>query len=116
MSDAADPARISQLAEGVPGGVKGLVELFITHTSESMRQLRAAADESRAPDVHLHAHRGAGTAGALGAAQLADLFRKLEASARQPGMPDVRALVAEVEQELMRVHVFLSTLISDDRR
>jgi hypothetical protein len=31
-------------------------------------------------------------------------------------MPDVRALVAEVEQELMRVHVFLSTLISDDRR
>lgn len=111
MADAADTTRIKQVSNGVPGGLTALVELFISHTTETARQLRVAADESRAAEVHMLAHRGVGTAGAFGAVRLTELFRKLDVLARQPQMEGVGDLLTELEAELARVHAFLSALI-----
>ena len=114
--DPADAARLNELSNGVPGGLRGLVELFVSHTTEAARHLRAAANESRAADVQMLAHRGAGTAGAIGATRLVELFRKLEVLARQPGMPGLDTLVGSVEHELARVHGFLSQLTAERPR
>ncbi len=113
MSDPADASRIRQLADGVPGGLRGLVELFVSHTTEAAGQLRAAATEARAAEVQMLAHRGAGTAGAFGAVQLTALFRQVEALATQPQMPGIGPHVDALEEELARVHRFLSALLQD---
>lgn len=115
MFDPADGARIRELSNGVPGGLRGLVELFISHTGEAAAQLRRAADEGRVVDVQLLSHRGAGTAGALGAARLMALFRELESAARQSAQERLAPLVTDLEQELARVHAYLASLIDADR-
>jgi HPt (histidine-containing phosphotransfer) domain-containing protein len=112
MSDPADGPRIRELSNGVPGGLQGLVDLFISHTSEARADLRKAADEGRVVDVQLLAHRGAGTAGAFGAGRLLELFREIEAAARQNASDAIAPLVAALEQELARVHLFLETLVA----
>jgi HPt (histidine-containing phosphotransfer) domain-containing protein len=110
MKDPADASRINQLADGTPGGLRGLIDLFIAHSSETVRQLRAAAAASRAGEVEMLAHRAAGTAGAFGATQLMGLLRRIEALAKQPHPEGLDALAVEVEQELARVHAFLTAI------
>jgi HPt (histidine-containing phosphotransfer) domain-containing protein len=115
MPDPADGDRIRELSNGVPGGLRGLVELFISHTGEAAGQLRKAVDEGRAVDVQVLSHRGAGTAGAFGAARLMALFRELESTARQSATERLAVLVTDLEQELTRVHAYLASLIESDR-
>jgi HPt (histidine-containing phosphotransfer) domain-containing protein len=111
MTEPADAARIRQFAADVPGGLPALVEQFIQHSADTVRDLRAAADAGTASPVHLLAHRGAGTAGVVGAAPLMELLRRTEALGKQGDIPAARDAVAEVEAELARVHAFLRTLL-----
>ena len=113
MPDPADDVRIRELSNGVPGGLRGLIDLFVSHTREAAGQLRSASDEGRIVDVQVLSHRGAGTAGAFGATRLMELFRELESAARQPAAARIAPLVAELDQELARVHEFLSSLLDD---
>jgi HPt (histidine-containing phosphotransfer) domain-containing protein len=116
MKDPADASRINQLADGTPGGLRRLIDLFITHSSETTAQLRAAAADARTGDVEMLAHRAAGTAGALGAARLMGLFRQIEALAKQPQPEGLAPLVAAAEEELARVHAFLSGIADQHDR
>jgi HPt (histidine-containing phosphotransfer) domain-containing protein len=110
MSDPADIERIRHFADDMPGGLQDLVEQFIAHMAETVRELRAAADIEDVARVQLLAHRGAGTAGVFGAARLMELLRRTESQAKEKAMAQAAASVAEVEAELARVHAFLRTL------
>ncbi len=111
MTAPADAARIRQFADDVPGGLQALVEQFIQHSAETIRDLRAAAEAGAAAQVHLLAHRGAGTAGVFGAAPLTELLRRTESLGRDGDVAAARLAVAEVEAELTRVHEYLRTLL-----
>lgn len=113
MQEPADAARIRQFADDVPGGLAALVEQFIQHSADTVRDLRAAADAGTAPQVRLLAHRGAGTAGVFGAAPLMALLRRAEALSEQGDITAARGAVAEVEAELARVHDFLHHLLQE---
>jgi HPt (histidine-containing phosphotransfer) domain-containing protein len=115
MADPADVARIRQFAEDMPGGLQELVEQFIAHTAETLRELRAALDAADVPRVQMLAHRGAGTAGVCGAARLLALLREVESQARGQNVEPLDASIAEAEAELARVHAFLGRLLEDER-
>ena len=116
MKDPADASRINQLSDGTPGGLRRLIDLFITHSSDTAAQLRSAVTESRPADVEMLAHRAAGTAGAFGASRLMGLLRQVETLAKQPHAEGLPALVTEVEEELARVHAFLSQVADQHER
>jgi HPt (histidine-containing phosphotransfer) domain-containing protein len=115
MSDPADIERIRRFADDMPGGLQDLVEQFIAHTAETVRDLRAAADAADVARVQLLAHRGAGTAGVFGAARLMELLRQAESQAKEKAMTQAAGSVAEVEVELARVHAFLRTLQQNEK-
>jgi HPt (histidine-containing phosphotransfer) domain-containing protein len=116
MKDPADASRITQLSDGTPGGLRRLIDLFITHSSDTAAQLRSAVSDSRPADIEMLAHRAAGTAGAFGASRLMGLLRQIESQARQPPPEGLAALVVEVEAELARVHAFLAEIADQHGR
>lgn len=111
MTAPADAARIRQFADDVPGGLRALVEQFIQHSGDTVRDLRAAAEAGTASQVRLLAHRGAGTAGVFGAAPLMELLRRTESLGLDGDIAAARLAVAEVEAELTRLHEYLRTLL-----
>jgi HPt (histidine-containing phosphotransfer) domain-containing protein len=115
MADPADVARIRQFADDIPGGLQELVEQFIAHTAETVRELRAAVDAGDVPRVQMLAHRGAGTAGVCGAARLMELLREVESHAKANNPEPLHAAVAEVDAELAHVHAFLGRLLDEER-
>jgi HPt (histidine-containing phosphotransfer) domain-containing protein len=115
MTEPADIERIREFADAMPGGLKELVEEFIAHTTETVRELRASANAVDAKQVQMFAHRAAGTAGVCGAYRLLDLLRVVELQAKQKATDRFDEGVAEVEAELVRVHAFLAQLLQDER-
>jgi HPt (histidine-containing phosphotransfer) domain-containing protein len=114
MSAPIDAPRIRQLAEGIPGGLRELVELFISHTGTTMVELRAAVDGGNITAVGTLAHRCCGSAGAFGAARLLERLRALESAAKQGRSEAIPELVDDVSHELGRTHDALTRLLADE--
>lgn len=114
MSEPIDAVRIRQLADGIPGGLRELVELFISHTRTTMSELRAAADADNVPAIGTLAHRCCGSAGAFGANRLLEFLRALESAAKQGRREAIPALLDDVAQELGRTHEALTRLLEDE--
>lgn len=113
MSHPADLTRLRGFSDGTPEGLRALVQSFITHTSNTVAELRAVTPSSPA-DIHMLSHRAAGAAGACGATLLAELLRSVEASAKAGDLEGIEEQVAAVEIELARVRTFLRPLLEDD--
>jgi HPt (histidine-containing phosphotransfer) domain-containing protein len=110
MTTPADAARIREFADGMPGGVRGFVELFVTHTTAAARELRAAVQQGNAADIQAVAHRSIGSSAACGAVRLTQLLREVETAGRDGRLDGIDARVGELEAELSRVHAFLQAL------
>jgi HPt (histidine-containing phosphotransfer) domain-containing protein len=115
MTEPADVARIRSFADGMPGGLKELVEQFIAHTTETIGELRVAANAADVSRVQMLAHRAAGTAGVCGAARLMALLREVENHAKNKAVERFTDGVAAIEAELARVHAFLAQLLDNER-
>jgi HPt (histidine-containing phosphotransfer) domain-containing protein len=112
MREPVDPSRIALLADGMPGGVQGLVNLFVSHVGATLTELREASDAARAEDVRQLAHRACGAAGAIGAPVLLERLRHVESLGRQRAMRGIDSHVRAVEEEFVRVSEYLAALVA----
>ncbi len=107
-----DPEAMTRLLDitgGDQGFVDELIDTFIEDATTQIDALRAAASASDAEAMVRPAHSLKSNAANVGATELGDLARGLEADGRTGAVPDVDARVASVEKEFAAVrHALLA--------
>ncbi len=101
-----DPEAMTRLLDitgGDQGFVDELIDTFIEDATTQIDALRAAASASDAEAIVRPAHSLKSNAANVGATELGDLARGLEADGRTGAVPDVDARVASVEKEFAAV-------------
>jgi CheY-like chemotaxis protein/HPt (histidine-containing phosphotransfer) domain-containing protein len=97
-----DPVVVGQLLEldeAAGGGVLGeLVELFVEDTPQRVRAIATAATTGDAEALRKAAHALKGSAGNVGAVDLAGVCARIEAFARDGQLSSARTLVGDVER------------------
>src|ERR671919_44693 len=89
-SSVLDPSVVARLTASFsdPGSVAGLIDTFLQHAPEQLRELREGANRGDADVVRRTAHTLKSNAATFGAVALADVSRDLESRARTgPGRP-----------------------------
>lgn len=81
MTTPVDLERMAAFSDGSPEGLRMLMELFVTDSAETLRELLAAVDRRDRQAVELLAHRAGGTCSSCGAHRLAQLLARLEQAA-----------------------------------
>ena len=107
-----DPTAMTRLLEitgGDQGFVDELVDTFIQDATAQIEALRAAATAGDGEAVVRPAHSLKSNAANVGATDLGELARGLEADGRAGRVPDVAARVASVETEFAAVRDALLT-------
>jgi HPt (histidine-containing phosphotransfer) domain-containing protein len=105
-----DPAALERLRQiGGPDLVRQMLALFRDGTAQRLAETRAASDAGRADGVARAAHALVSSAGNVGATELMDRARALEAAARS-GAAEVPALVAQLEEAHARLAAPLAAL------
>jgi HPt (histidine-containing phosphotransfer) domain-containing protein len=101
-----DPTAMTRLLEitgGDQGFVDELVDTFIDDATTQIEALRAAAITGDAETIVRPAHSLKSNAANVGATELGELARELEADGRAGRVPDVAARIARVETEFTAV-------------
>jgi HPt (histidine-containing phosphotransfer) domain-containing protein len=98
---------LAELGELGPGLVEGIVTAFLETVPQRTAELRIAAEHQDLEEVSRLAHGVRGSAGYVGAATLADLYRELEEG-------DLSRL-DDVDAELGRVCAALRELLAGPR-
>jgi PleD family two-component response regulator len=104
-SDTLDLAVIDAFREaGAPEFTRRLFDRFIQEAGARVRTLKEAADHADAPALNAIAHSLKGSSMIMGASRLASLCAQVEEQlAMTPVVEISPALVAEIDQELVRV-------------
>ena len=101
-----DPAAMTRLLEitgGDQGFVDELIDTFIEDATTQIDALRVAATAGDAEAIVRPAHSLKSNAANVGATDLGELARRLEADGRSGRVPDVDARIATVETEFAAV-------------
>lgn len=91
------PDELRQLAESDEGLVKEVLHVFQTDTTDRLSKLRAALDRNDLAQVRNQAHAIKGSAGQVGAIEVAALCREIESRALASDPTTLRPLLARVE-------------------
>jgi HPt (histidine-containing phosphotransfer) domain-containing protein len=105
-----DPDAMTRLLEitgGDVGFVDELVDTFIDDASTQLLALRSAGDANDAAGVVRPAHSLKSNSVNVGATNLAEMCRMLEADGRSGEVPDMTARIAAVEAEFAAVRAAL---------
>lgn len=101
--------RLSPEDEAEPGAfVAEVVELFRSHAPSQIEALERAAAAGDLTEAAHVAHGLKGSSGHVGAIRLSMLCARLEADALSGALPETRALVSAISEELDRVLVALT--------
>jgi HPt (histidine-containing phosphotransfer) domain-containing protein len=98
---------------GEPTLLRDLHALFTRDTADRLRTLREAATARNADALWFSAHTMKGSAGTLGAIEMADLCRRIEDSANAHDFAEAGRLVEELDREADRVTRALTHAIEE---
>src|SRR3954454_13444762 len=99
MPTPVDLTRLEAFCDGTPEGFRGVVEIFLSDTLETLTELDAAITRGDRAAVRLRAHRAGGSCAACGASALAALLEHLESPPGEPRVGDESALARHVAAE-----------------
>jgi HPt (histidine-containing phosphotransfer) domain-containing protein len=91
--------------------LRDLHALLMRDNPERLRTLRDAATTGDTEELRFSAHTIKGSAGSLGATEMADLCRRIEDSARAGNFAEATTLVDELERETTKVAAALTRAI-----
>lgn len=113
-----DLARLREFSDGTPEGLRELVEIFLSDSAQTMRELAAAVREGAAAQVELLAHRAGGSSAACGAARLSDLLFDLERLGRARAVAGAGDVMRAAEAEFVEIQAVLGAHLgkTQDRR
>jgi len=97
--------------EDDPGLFSELINMFLSDTPERMRSLSEALDRGDTGAIERAAHALKSSAANLGALELSDLFREIEAAGRDRDLTRAKPLVAQMHPEYERVEAALRSEI-----
>jgi HPt (histidine-containing phosphotransfer) domain-containing protein len=98
---------------GDRGAVAGLIDTFLQHAPELLRELRGGASSGDLAIVRRTAHTLKSNAATFGASGLADVSRDLESRAAAGTLETATPLVDRVDAELRRVQAALGDVRED---
>lgn len=93
--------------DGNPGFLAELIDLFLSHGSQMLADLRTAFSAGNAAELLRLAHTLRGSAGGLGARRLSGLCAALEEDLRAGVRETVPAQIGAIEAEFARVRPVL---------
>ena len=99
MAESFDPAIVAPLRAGKPDLWKRLVGIFLEHTTQNLEILDRALQGNDCAAVHMTAHSLKSSSANMGATKLSDLFRRLEAAAKEAKLDTGDTLFAEIRRE-----------------
>jgi len=108
ITDAAD---IKARFDEDPELMREIIDLFLADYPERVAALYAALDRRDAPEVRLQAHSLKGSAGAIGAGQLAAAAAAVESLARCGALDDAAPACVTVEEQLSQIAPLLAALV-----
>ncbi|MCK6553832.1 Hpt domain-containing protein [Candidatus Binatia bacterium] len=111
-----DAADIKARFDEDPDLMREIIDLFLTDYRERLTALQAALDRNDAGDLCLQAHSLKGSAGAIGASQVAASAATLESLARAGALADAGPACQAVRQQLDRIAPLLGALLAADPR
>jgi HPt (histidine-containing phosphotransfer) domain-containing protein len=102
---------IEELANGDPEVVAELVTMFVRHTSETIRKVRAALDGADFAQAAQIAHTCIGFTAALGISGLVPTLRAIERASQQQQRGELARHLAQWESEFAQACQDLSSLM-----
>ena len=108
----ADLAFWKDLAGGDNDCARDLLTLYLADTSAEISRMVSALADGRAEDVGRAAHTCAGSSSTCGVHDLADLFRRLEAQARDNRLDELSDTLPLIVETFDQVHQRLTRAIA----
>lgn len=104
------PVDLDRLLEFSGGSRTSLIEitdLYFEQTTEQLERLERALDQNNTTALIRAAHSSAGASGVCGIVAMESLFRRVEQSAKDNRLGDVRSLLSQLHRKFERVKVSL---------
>jgi HPt (histidine-containing phosphotransfer) domain-containing protein len=101
-------ARLMDFSDGNLDTLRELVTLYLTQTSEQLKQLAAAVSSGDAKEIRRLSHSCAGASATCGMIRLTPLLRQIERFADDGNLADVPRLTIEVQREFVCIREFLA--------
>lgn len=108
----ADAAEIQARFADDPELMREVIEIFLADFPERLVGMRTALARNDAATVMLHAHSLKGSAGAIGASQVAAAAAAVEALARRHALADAGPACNTIVEQLERVVPVLTALLA----
>ena len=107
-----DIDRLNDFSEGNLAAAQELVDLYIQQMQEQMGNLQAKFAEAQAKDVQRIAHSCAGASATCGVLAMTPIFKRVEHLAAEGDLTKVAPLLADLENNFVRVTVALKEYLA----
>ena len=104
-----DIERLAEMAGGDEAGIRELIDLYFTQTSNQFEQLNTAVEANNLQEVERIAHKAAGASATCGMNAVVPALRELERQGREGRLVDAATLVAHILKELERIRAYLDS-------
>jgi signal transduction histidine kinase/HPt (histidine-containing phosphotransfer) domain-containing protein/BarA-like signal transduction histidine kinase len=101
-------ARLVDLTEGNPEGMRELIDMFYKQTERQFKQIEDAMSANKSADVGHIAHSCKGASATLGMTRLAAVLLKLEKLGKSGALAGAEELCAEARREYNDIQTFLA--------
>lgn len=98
--------------DGVPEGLTGVCDLFLTGVPARLADIEAALADERIDDAGKAAHSLKGTAGAFGARRVGEVAGRLEQVCRATDRTSATGLLEELREEFLVFRNILATRLA----
>jgi CheY-like chemotaxis protein/HPt (histidine-containing phosphotransfer) domain-containing protein len=110
---AVDVGRLMEFSDGTPESLRELITLYLDQTRKQLDQLQAALGGAQWAELRRVAHSSAGASATCGMTPLAGLLRSLELLGDLEQPAAAPGLLAQCEQEFIRVRQQLQELLAN---
>jgi len=104
-----DMERLRYVADGDPGDLREIVDIYIRQTEEQLNQLDLAVQNLSAKDVQALAHSCVGASSTCGMAAIIAPLRELETMAREKRLSGAPEQLASARSSFEQIKQFLTT-------
>ena len=104
-----DIERLAEMAGGDDAGIRELIDLYFTQTTNQFEQLSEAVRANALEEVERIAHKAAGASATCGMNAVVPALRELERQGREGRLVDAATLVAHILKELERIRAYLDS-------
>jgi len=111
-----DMDRILDFTDGNPENLHELISLYLTQTTDQLKQLEAAVRQNAASDVRRVAHSCAGASATCGMRRLVPILRELEREGFEGKLINATRLYQSAEEEFQIIRQFLEAYLAKHGR